>query len=202
MRHRRTVVIAGVMLVMAATAGVVGAAEGDLDPSFSDDGQWSIAPHPGQSATAYGTLVQPDGKVVVVGNGHDGTSIQLTVARLNKDGSADVSFGLDQPTRVAAGVLEIGADEAAESAYSVKLQPDSKILVAGGAQYSSSSSPFIVRLTKNGALDPTFGGGDGRADFSGSGTLFWSDVAALPDGKVLVLGIAIDSGSTALKIAR
>lgn len=46
MRLRRPVVIAGVMLVMAATAGVVGAAEGDLDPSFGGDGQLSISVHP------------------------------------------------------------------------------------------------------------------------------------------------------------
>src|SRR5690349_15034421 len=73
---------------LAVAVGGAGAAPGDLDPGFGSGGRAVIAfASPPSAATA--TALQPDGKIVLVGNaGRD-----VAVARLNPDGTLDTSFG-------------------------------------------------------------------------------------------------------------
>ena len=82
--------------------------------------------------------VQSDNKVIVVGAVWSGY-----VACLNADGSPESSF----PTNLANGAV-----------YSVALQPDGQILVAGSfTTFNGVARGRFARLTADGWQDPTFG---------------------------------------------
>jgi hypothetical protein len=68
-----------------------------------------------------------------------------------------------------------------------------RIVVAGDAGFESGENMAVIRLTANGKLDRTFGGGDGRftKDLFGDADIA-SAVAVLPDAKILVAGRAFD----------
>jgi uncharacterized delta-60 repeat protein len=124
-------------LIAAIPAARAEAAPGDLDPTFSDDGI-SVA---GIGASDFGSdvAVQPDGKLVVVGGSYAaGVGWRFALARFERDGSLDTSFG-------GPGWVTTESNNAAASA--VALRPDGlddKIVVAGGqtvARYNSDGSP-------------------------------------------------------------
>ena len=93
-----------------------------------------------------------------------------------------------------------------EVGYSILLQPDGKIVVAGySASFSSSggNADFaLVRYNSNGSLDTTFDG-DGKVttDFSG-GEEFGAEVLLQPDGKILVAESRSDGISHNFALAR
>ena len=71
-------------------------ADGSLDASFDGDGR--VFTDFGFSDVAYGVAIQPDGKIVAVGNARSGSSRdtnEFGVARYNPDGSLDASFDGD-----------------------------------------------------------------------------------------------------------
>ena len=79
----------------------------------------------GSSQLGYQAVVQPDGKIVVVGQTDaGGPGWNVAVVRYNSDGSLDTSF--DGDGRVA---TDIGSST--DQGYSLTVQPDGKILVAG-----------------------------------------------------------------------
>jgi uncharacterized delta-60 repeat protein len=158
---------------------------GHLDPTFGQGGivttDFGIQTQSGNTALANAAVVQPDGKIVVVGGvpSHTGFPI-AAVARYNSNGSLDTTFG-------SSGVVSISTLEAIPFT-SVTLQSDGKIVaVAGGFDAS------VVRFTAAGVLDSTFGtGGIVTLDFnqgpSGSGVLVLSNGnILLANGKLIQL---------------
>ena len=93
-------------------------ADGSVDPDFN----------PGANGRVRRMAIQPDGKIVVVGDftmlggGGTGTTTRNRIGRLNADGSLDLGFdpgaGGDAPNSFA-------------QVYAVALQADGKILVGG-----------------------------------------------------------------------
>ena len=67
----------------------------------------------------------------------------FAVARLNPDGSPDMSFGTAGKATVP---FDLGGDHFDEAA-AVALQPDGRIVVAGSARVSSTDSNFAVRAS-------------------------------------------------------
>ena len=134
-------------------------AAGDLDNSFSGDGINTTAI--GNRASAFGVIVQPNGKVVVAGFGASpsGLTTDAVLVRYNADGSHDGSFGNGGVARVDFGGNEQFTDL-------VQL-PDGK-LIAGGRQLDGKW--MLARFTANGQLDGNtgFGGTDGVAVGDGS----------------------------------
>ena len=106
-------------------------------------------------------LVQPDGKIVVVGtswNTYNGVDQNACVlARFNADGSEDTGFGSG------GRVVENWSNTSAISCYwsSVALQGDGKIVVAGNIEYANPSfgeRALIWRYNADGSSDMSFGG--------------------------------------------
>jgi uncharacterized delta-60 repeat protein/MYXO-CTERM domain-containing protein len=93
------------------------------------------------------TALQPDGKVVGVGNSNS----KLQVFRLRSDGSLDADFGVG-------GLVQISAGSGA-TGHSVIIDPDGRIVVAGTRFQSGVQGLILVRLQPNGALDASFGTG-------------------------------------------
>jgi uncharacterized delta-60 repeat protein len=94
------------------------------------------------SSSVRRSLVQNDGKVVLGGtfasiNGYT----RHNIARLNNDGSLDLTFN----STVAATIYPL----------SMALQPDGKILVAGGI-INGGNNDVVFRLNSDGGLDNTF----------------------------------------------
>lgn len=123
------------------------ATDGTPDTGFNDNAT-SAMPASGE---LNGVALDPaTGRVVATGVSGPGTD-QLTVVRLNTNGSTDSAFGGTGSVRLSSITYQQGTVGAA-----VIVQPDSRI-VAAGAENTSPSRGLVVRLESNGALDSTFG---------------------------------------------
>jgi uncharacterized delta-60 repeat protein len=153
-------------------------ADGRLDPAFGDGGKvatdFSSAAGccPWSNDAAHALVVQPDGKIVTVGESDGGAHsdqdhsiFKFALARYNDDGSLDTSFG--RGGTVQTKFARRPSTEASSSiAEAVVIQRDGKIVVAGlGNGYDFA----LARYTTGGRLDRSFGsGGKVLTDF-GSG---------------------------------
>jgi len=121
---------------------------GRLLPNGAPDASFAAAAL--TNTAVYDTTLQSDGKVIGVGTARqpDGRR-KLVVFRLRPDGALDPDFGL--------GGLVVISDGSAsrEAGYSVVVDPDGRIVVAG----QRGDSLLVARLLANGTLDAGFGSG-------------------------------------------
>jgi uncharacterized delta-60 repeat protein len=179
----------------AAAAVVRYLADGRLDRSFGGDGVVTIR-FTELTGAAYGVAIQPDGRIVIVGEGNAAGG--FSVARLLPDGRLDRAFGGD-------GIVittKLGG------ARAVALQPDGKVVVVGTAE--DFAGPFaIARYLPDGERDRRFGGGSGFVTVDmGDGEENAQGVAIQPDGRIVVVGYTDvphefgDTGVGAFALAR
>ena len=124
--------------------------DGELDMGFGSSGIVTTA----ALEQVLGALVQPDGKIVIVGavpkKGKGKSIWMFAVARFLPDGSIDSQFG-------ASGVATVPFDKDSWG-YAAVVQPDGRMVIAGSFRATSTGSLVpVVRLMPNGALDPSFG---------------------------------------------
>jgi uncharacterized delta-60 repeat protein len=183
-----------IIIVKLTSAGV-------LDPSFSGDGMQLNNFFVNQWEYAYGIHVLADGKIIV--GGHGGFPANAMAIRFNADGTLDNTFGTNGMTTV-----DIIGTNVADEIYSMLVQPDGKIVLAGlgvNQAAGSKSESAIVRLNSDGSVDNTFGGGDGifTHDVSGSNA---SDginkIILMPDGRYLCGGWSLEAGSRDFAVMR
>jgi uncharacterized delta-60 repeat protein len=197
----RTILVAAIAISIAAmlfvsTRTSIAAAEGDLDPTFGSGGKVTTD-FSGRSNSANAIAVQSDGKILVTGDALSAqASPDIGVARYNSDGSLDTTFGTGgRVTTDFAGRSDVGA--------AITVQPDGKILVAGGADLGASSNfDFaLVRYNSNGSLDSTFGNsGKVLTDFNG-GLDAATSIGRQTDGKIVAAGFAT-AGDPHMALAR
>ncbi|WP_183906784.1 T9SS type A sorting domain-containing protein [Rufibacter immobilis] len=114
-------------------------------------------------------LIQGDRKLIISGlfTHYNGVA-RGSVARLNTDGTLDLSFG-----------SEIGANDIV---YSAAMQKDGKIILVGNfTKFNSSSFNRIIRLNEDGTIDHTFTpekGSDNEIE----------SVLVLPDERIVIGG--------------
>jgi uncharacterized delta-60 repeat protein len=142
-------------------------ADGTLDRSFGNRGK--VVTKVGELFTeAIGVIVQPDGKLLVAGNG--------ALARYGADGKLDMSFG--SGGMALDGVRHVSA---------VAMQRDRKLVTAGtgmGPHYLKFS---LARFLEDGSRDESFGRpGKLLADFGTRAV--GNAVVVRTDGKVVVAG--------------
>lgn len=132
----------------------------------------------GGSEKAYAAVLQPDGRVVIVGN-DIGAGSDFAIARLDTSGQPDPSFDGDGLRAVGFGVTD--------EARGVAVQPDGRIVVVGFATSDRSTVADVaaIRLTATGADDPTFGGSR-RVDLGGDDRA--NAVALDSSGRVVLVG--------------
>jgi uncharacterized delta-60 repeat protein len=176
---------AAIMLLFSASGQMAQAAGGDLDPTFGTGGQVTTD-FSHSTDIAYAVALQPDGKLVVVGTAYknnDYSNEDFAVSRYNVDGTLDTTFGGD-------GKVRTDFPGLAAVASSVLVQPDGKILVAGGAfpLFTFLGDFKLVRYNRNGSLDTSFGvGGIVTTSFPGQGSYAFA-LALQPDGKIIAAG--------------
>jgi uncharacterized delta-60 repeat protein len=177
----------GAVLLSAIWTAPASAAPGDLDSAFSSDG-WVRTLEVRSETNNYlpegaeDLAIQPDGKIVAVGELEDGTSNWYFGAfRYLPSGGLDETFGEGGWVDTDLGSFEF--------AHAVALQGDGKIVVAGEGDCELATCFVIVRYKADGSLDSAFGGGDGvvRTMFRQCGC--WAlDVAIQPNGKIVAAG--------------
>lgn len=126
-------------------------ANGILDASFGTGGKVTTD-FGGGDDEGRDVIVQKDGKIVVAGYTDDGAEYHFALARYNPDGSLDAGFDGDGKL-----TSDFGGSDAA---YSLALQADGKIVVAGSRWETGSSQTYdfaLARYNPDGSLDTTFG---------------------------------------------
>ncbi|MBM3273347.1 hypothetical protein FJY94_08965, partial [Candidatus Kaiserbacteria bacterium] len=163
--------------------------DGTLDTSFGTSGKVTTAIGTGHD---YGNsvTVQVDGKILVAGDAHIGFNFlsDFALVRYNSDGTLDTSFGTGGKVTTAIGTGD-GYFSADDNGYSVTVQADGKILVAGSAENGSNFDFALVRYNSNGSLDTSFSG-DGKVTTAiiGNSSDYGQSVTVQADGKILVAG--------------
>src|SRR5215469_15043858 len=174
--------------------------DGTLDQGFGSSGM-QTTDFFGNEDSAFGVVIQPDGKIVLAGYAHHGvdvTTSDFAMARYNSDGSLDQTFG-------SSGKVTTDFFGSDDVAYRIALQPDGKLVLAGLTfNPATKSDDFAVaRYNPNGSLDSSFGaGGKQTTDFFGNAD-YATGVAIQADGKIVVAGYASHGSSTGdLALAR
>ncbi len=136
--------------------------DGSLDASFD--------PGSGPDAGVTTTALQSDGKIIIGGNFEEFNGIPVfRIARLNTDGSLDITFTPDT-----------GANKII---YAAAIQSDGKILIGGEFDsVSGAARSRIARLNSDGSLDATFDPGAGTDGYINT-------ICVQNDGKIIIGGM-------------
>ncbi len=135
--------------------------DGSLDPSFT-------SPFTSFGQFVEQTAIQPGGKIVI--GGSFGVSGYINVARLNTDGTLDMSF-----------TPFMGGD-----VYALAIDPNNQILVGGFFQLNNGAVHSMARLNPDGSVDPSF-----ISPFAAGTTVEYFVIKE--DGKLLVAGTFADA---------
>ncbi len=161
--------------------------DGSLDTSFNGTGR-AIVSVGSFGDYAYSTKVQADGKIVLGGYSETPEGRRFSLVRFNSDGSLDSSFN-------GSGKVIIPAIGSSNEAYSMAIQPDGQIILAGSSlNFDTGNWDFsVVRLNTDGTLDTTFNG-DGKSTIPvGSDADESFSVALQTDGKIVMGGHSISA---------
>ena len=124
---------------------------GTLDTTFNSTSQQpgSIIVTLGTQSAVYAVALEPaTHKIIVAGYATINAVDNAFIARYNKDGTLDTTFnGSGYVTTVFRAQSQL---------FTIKLQPDGNIVVAGWATYHGFTNALIARYTSAGILDTTF----------------------------------------------
>ncbi len=167
--------------------------DGSLDNGFDGDGKVTT---PIGTGDDYGTSVaiQNDGKIVVAGYSYNGSNYDFAVVRYNSDGSLDNGFDGD-------GIVTTPIGSGHDKGYSVAIQNDGKIVVAGCSNNGSNDDFAVVRYNTNGSLDTDFGTGGKVTTPIGINEGGFS-VAIQSDGKIVVAGCSNNGSNNDFAVVR
>ena len=178
------VLLAGAILTSSNVwRPVQAAAAGDLDPAFDTDGKVSTDFF-GDADSALDMVIQPDGRIVAAGSARNaGSNVDFALARYNRDGSLDASFGT-------AGKVTTDFLNIFDQANALALQPDGKIVAAGISRDQMDRADFaLARYNSDGSLDASFGSaGKVVTDFVGDLDAA-GGIALQPDGRIVAAEI-------------
>ena len=176
----------GAVLLLPATAG---AADGDLNTAFNSTGKLSSAFGSTFSADIFGSAMQSNGKLVVVGE-QDGEGM---IARIDTDGQLDPTFGGGDGITV----IDSGTTDGGERLRAVAIQADGKIVAVGDTSVSAGNTFVLTRVDSSGVLDPAFDGpgGSGNGVFRVHQGTNDTGTAIAISGTKIVFGGGVDQHS-------
>lgn len=189
MRSRVRTRMTAAVLAVTATASIglaapVQAAAGDLDNQFGIGGLVEI---PDESTNA-GMAVQAGGKVVAA---YTNAAGRVVVVRLLRNGNLDSTFSND-------GMVVLAPLRTTMKGVAVAVDGTRIVVLAEDSQLDDRRIE-VIRLLSSGALDRSFGGGDGRTSFMGT-VANRRPVAlhVMADGRVVVAANETESGTGAV----
>ena len=168
--------------------------DGSLDTTFSGDGIQTTAIG-STSDQGNSVAIQSDGKIVVAGYSFTGADSDFALVRYNPDGSLDNSFSLDGIETTDIGINDNGG-------FSVAIQADGKIVVAGYSTIGTDDDFALVRYNNDGSLDNSFSEDGIQTSAIVTGHDRSYSVAIQADGKIVVAGNSRIGTNTDFSIAR
>ncbi|HET7443165.1 MAG TPA: hypothetical protein VFJ57_00760 [Solirubrobacterales bacterium] len=166
---------------------------GGLDPSFGGGDGIATVSFGNDTQAADAVIVEPGGKLLVGGTTYDAATEenQFALARLNADGTPDMSFG-GGDGKVSAPVP--GVESLRSWSGGMALQPDGKVVLGAGGYVRELVGEFgeewpiqhfvLARFTAGGAVDSSYG--NGGIAIGPTGNMF--GLAADASGRVLAAG--------------
>lgn len=153
--------------------------DGSLDSTFGQAGVSKV--QIGSYAVPNIVTLQPDGKILALGQANIGSGLRFAWARFHPDGKIDSTFSDN-------GVTTFPTSGAGLPTC-IAVLPDGKILSGGTEVGSNPGAKFLMcRLHPNGVVDSTFGV-NGKFDYwFGDYFEVISDMQVLPNGKILAGG--------------
>jgi|GEM_PF-5632666 len=164
-------------------------AQAPLDATFGNDGRVFTSFMPASTVdAAVAVALQPDGKLVVAGQGSAG----LELARYTTTGALDATFGTGGKTTFLVPFPSVSpcyyyqgaSSPTTVKTYGLCLQTDGKLVVVGSA---SAKASFVARFLPSGALDTSFG--DSGVTYICGGTVagYAIRIAQQPTGGLVVM---------------
>lgn len=120
---------------------------GILDPAFNGSGMMSI-PVTNDVEHCTGSVLQPDGKLVLTGSSNQ--YVLFILARVNSNGIKDNTFGTN-------GIVIEQMNPTSDIAAAFITQPDNKIVVSGMKDGQLTNGLVLVRYLSNGKVDSSYG---------------------------------------------
>jgi uncharacterized delta-60 repeat protein len=168
--------------------------DGSLDTSFGTGGK--VTTQIGLSSEQIRSIaIQSDGKIVAAGWASDGISNDFAVARYNADGTLDTSFSSD-------GKIITALVAANDTAYSVAIQANGKIVLVGYSYNGTNNDFAIVRYTSAGILDATFDSDGIVITAVGTRSEVAYSVALQSDGKIVAAGASNNGSNDDVAVVR
>ena len=132
--------------------------------------------------------VLPDGRILAAGTAETANEDDelLVVARFTASGDLDPSFG-------SGGIFRLNPTATEDSAEALSVLPDGRILIAGSRGLITdlpSGDTWLVRLTPDGQLDPSFGTAGQTVASATTGFDGAYGLAVQPDGRSVIVGEA------------
>jgi len=157
--------------------------DGSLDQSFGDGGIQTLSLGPAKDVCNFMKLDAQD-RIYVGGSGfafNEWNNVEI--ARLNLDGSLDLSFGTQ-------GYISQDFGTNNDVANGLAFQQDGKLIVVGNLVEKNDINFLVARFLSNGEVDSTFGlNGYSTFDFDGAADDA-RNVNVLPNGKIVVIGVS------------
>lgn len=171
-------------------AAVRFSANGSIDTTFGTNGTVITPFSPTRGSNVQSVAIQQDGKIVAAGS-FDG---DFAVVRYNPDGSLDPTFDSD-------GKVTTPIGTSTDDAYSVAIQTDGKIVVAGSS-FGANNDFAVVRYNTNGSLDTSFNGTGKVTTPFGSSHDYARSVKVQADGKIVAAGDTRNGTNNDFALAR
>ena len=157
---------------------IANAQDGTLDSSYCTGGVQTL---PDDYAYNSATVLQPDGKLILLSRARYIPSQYITLTRLDTSGFLDPTFGSGGSV-----ITSFSATGDPETGFgkNMLLQADGKIVIIGTV-IETSSDEIIARYNSNGTLDNSFSG-DGKLLDHYNYEIY--DIEQLSSGKYMILG--------------
>lgn len=162
-------------------------ASGAIDTSFGTDGMVGL---PLGQWAEYGFLTPSGDAYAAARSGQT-----ISVGKVLANGTIDTSFGT-------AGVASFDFAGSSASLSGVAVRGDGAIFVYGSTRVGATDDFAIAKLTTSGALDTTWGGGDGKVEIDFGGSDILRSVVFGASNKVVLVGESQTSGAIPLALAR
>ena len=153
---------------------------GSLDEFFGSNGL-TVTPVGTLGDVAFSVLIQSDGKIVAAGYSVKNGNNNFALVRYNDNGTCDDSFGQY-------GIVTTPVGKEKSAGYSVKIQGDGKIIVAGYTFNDSCYTSSLVRFNPDGNRDNSFGTDGIVLTQTGTSNTMVYSAALQSDGKIIVGG--------------
>jgi uncharacterized delta-60 repeat protein len=166
---------------------------GLMDVSFGDSG--TVIGDFGKAEMAFTLLVQPDGKILLGGQGNPGSNNDYALVRYKTNGRLDSSFGVNGYVTAAVGNYD-------DIIQAITLQKDGRIVVAGYSGAYPNYDFSLMRFEANGKIDSSFSS-DGRLIMPiGSAMDIATGVRIQSNGKIVVCGRSVRGGAYDFAVIR